>query len=208
MGKSLRAGWVLALAALAVGVGLSVAVWAPYHQPPPPPPEQEPEAQVVTIKLGNFYFEGPVGRSDSADEPKVVVRLKNGQRYKLVFENTTGTLHQVISPLFAAPQAGDARADRGRALSQCLRARAPDGSLVHVRERPPEGLSRLGAAVEGAGLSLGREGFESPGQRLGLLLVVAVGPEVLIGVLGQIIKTPKALELGAAGGGLLRLKGV
>ncbi len=104
MGKSPRAGWALVLVALAVGVGLPVAVWAPYHQPPPPPPEQEPEAQVVTIELGNFYFEGPVGRSDSADEPKVVVRLKNGQRYKLVFENTTGTPHQVISPLFAAPE--------------------------------------------------------------------------------------------------------
>ncbi len=77
MGKSPRAGWALVLVALAVGVGLPVAVWAPYHQPPPPPPEQEPEAQVVTIELGNFYFEGPVGRSDSADEPKGVGRLKH-----------------------------------------------------------------------------------------------------------------------------------
>ncbi|GEM_PF-5517455 len=96
---------------LALGAVLFLGQWsyAPYHQPPPPPPppsgqEQEEEVPEIVIRLGNFFFEGPEGRSDSAEEPKVVVKLKNGQRYKLVFENVSATPHQVISPLFAAPE--------------------------------------------------------------------------------------------------------
>lgn len=91
---------VLALAAVIL---LGEWGYAPYHQPPPPSGEEE-EAEVVVIHLGNFFFEGPEGRSDSTDEPQVILRLTNGKQYKLVFENTTSTPHQVISPLFSAPE--------------------------------------------------------------------------------------------------------
>ncbi|MBI1729717.1 hypothetical protein HY229_01450 [Candidatus Acetothermia bacterium] len=69
----------------------------------------------IHIKIGDFYFEGPEGRSgsdgkpstepDDVKNPKVILRLKNGEHVRLIFENK-GQFHidhEVVSPLFAAP---------------------------------------------------------------------------------------------------------
>lgn len=102
--RSHKALWIIVgLAALGALV-LGFSALAPYHQPPEEEEEEQGQAEVITIQLGNFFFEGPAGRSDSAEEPQVVARLKNGQVYKLRFVNTTSTPHQVVSPLFAAPE--------------------------------------------------------------------------------------------------------
>lgn len=99
--RSHKVLWITAgLAALVLGFGFSAL--APYHQPPEE--EKSEQAEVITIRLGNFFFEGPAGKSDSTEEPQVVARLKHGQAYKLQFVNTTSTPHQVISPLFSAPE--------------------------------------------------------------------------------------------------------
>lgn len=75
---------------------------APYHQPGGGEEggDEGGDAQTITITLGNFFFEGPQGRSSSAENPRVVARLENGKAYKLVFRNTSGIPHQVVSPLF------------------------------------------------------------------------------------------------------------
>lgn len=69
----------------------------------------------IHIKIGDFYFEGPEGRSGSdgkpstepndVKNPKVILRLKNGEHVKLIFENKGQFRidHEVVSPLFAAP---------------------------------------------------------------------------------------------------------
>jgi len=71
----------------------------------------EEQIKEVRIQLGNFFFEGPEGRSGSenktqtAIEPQVIARLKNGEPVKLIFENTSPIVdHEVISPLFSAPE--------------------------------------------------------------------------------------------------------
>ncbi len=73
--------------------------------------QSQPAAKEIHIKLGNFFFEGPEGRSGSESktpteiEPKVIVRLKNGEHVKLIFENPSNVVdHEVISPLFSAPE--------------------------------------------------------------------------------------------------------
>jgi hypothetical protein len=81
---------------------LLIGLWAvaPYHNPQ----EEEQAAQEVTIRVGSFFFEGPAGRSSSTDAPKVVAKLVNGRKYKLIFENVSSAPHQVVSPLLSAPE--------------------------------------------------------------------------------------------------------
>lgn len=74
-------------------------VLAPYHQPGGEEGETG-EMETITIELGNFFFRGPEGQSSATDDPGVVARLENGKAYKLVFQNTADTVHQVVSPLF------------------------------------------------------------------------------------------------------------
>jgi hypothetical protein len=90
-----------AVGGLAVVAVLLSGLWAvaPYHSP-----QEEQTAQEVVIRVGNFFFEGPEGRSSSADEPQVVVKLVNGRKYRLIFENVSSTPHQIVSPLLAAPE--------------------------------------------------------------------------------------------------------
>src|SRR5574341_134826 len=72
-------------------------------------PDQQ-QAREIVIKTGNFFFEGPEGKSGSESKtptditPKVVAKLKNGERVKLVFVNVGGIDHEIISPLFSAPE--------------------------------------------------------------------------------------------------------
>ena len=89
----LAGGGVLAGGALA-GVGLKAV--GPYHDPEEQPDQASTE---VVIQAGNFFFAGPAGRSESADDPQVVAQLTNGQPHRLVFENVSSIGHQVISPL-------------------------------------------------------------------------------------------------------------
>lgn len=89
----LGGGGVLAGSAVA-GVGLNA--FGPYHNPQEQPDQ---EATEVVIQAGNFFFEGPAGHSESADDPQVVAQLTNGQPHRLVFENVSSIGHQVISPL-------------------------------------------------------------------------------------------------------------
>lgn len=89
----LAGGGVLAGSAVA-GVGLTA--FGPYHDPQEQPNQAATE---VVIQAGNFFFDGPAGRSDSSDDPQVVAQLTNGQPHRLVFENVTMMRHQVISPL-------------------------------------------------------------------------------------------------------------
>lgn len=89
----LAGGGVLASGAVAA-VGLNA--FGPYHNPEEEP---NPEATEIVVQAGNFFFDGPAGRSDSADDPQVVAQLTNGQPHRLVFENVTTMRHQVISPL-------------------------------------------------------------------------------------------------------------
>jgi len=89
---------------LAILVGIFIwGNWAlaPYHQPPQ---EEQEQAEEITIQVGSFFFKGPEGHSDSKDEPKVILRLKNGKKAKLIFENVASIPHQVVSPLFSAPE--------------------------------------------------------------------------------------------------------
>lgn len=66
--------------------------------------------KTITIKAGNFFWEGPDGKSGTNSKtpvditPQVVAKLKNGEKVKLVFENIGGIEHEVISPLFSAPE--------------------------------------------------------------------------------------------------------
>jgi len=89
---------------LAILVGIFIwGNWgfAPYHQPPQ---EEQNQAKDVLIRVGSFFFEGPVGHSSSKDDPQVVARLKNGEKVKLIFENVASIPHEVVSPLFSAPE--------------------------------------------------------------------------------------------------------
>lgn len=72
---------------------------------------QDDGIETIEILLGDFYFEGPIGRSGATgkngafDGPQVVARLKNRQPVRLVFKNTSNiVIHQVISPLFSMPE--------------------------------------------------------------------------------------------------------
>lgn len=89
----LAGGGAVAGSAIA-GVGLNA--FGPYHDP-----EEQPSQAMtdVVVQAGNFFFEGPAGRSESADEPQVVARLTNGEPHRLVFENVSSVGHQVVSPL-------------------------------------------------------------------------------------------------------------
>lgn len=73
------------------------------------------DIKTIRIELGDFFFEGPAGRSGAAnkndalagifDPPSPVVQLKNGEPVKLVFVNISPVVnHQVVSPLFSMPE--------------------------------------------------------------------------------------------------------
>lgn len=67
--------------------------------------------KTIEVTLGNFFFEGPEGRSGAIgkngvfEAPEVIVRLKNNEPVHLVFKNVSDIVtHQVISPIFAMPE--------------------------------------------------------------------------------------------------------
>lgn len=77
--------------------------------------QADEDIKTITIELGDFFFEGPEGRSGANspqealagqfDPPATVVKLKNGEPVKLVFVNISSVVdHQVISPLFSMPE--------------------------------------------------------------------------------------------------------
>jgi len=78
----------------------------------------------ITIEMGNFYFEGPEGRSNSTDNPTVVAELTNNRAHTLVFENTAGGTHQVVSSLF-----NDQSLEDGTLGKSEIRTVAPGESL-------------------------------------------------------------------------------
>jgi hypothetical protein len=106
-----------ALIAVVASLGSTKQMGATNHVPIAAAPSavvssQDGAAQVktITIKAGNFFFEGPEGKSGSESKtptdvkPQVVAKLKNGEKVKLVFVNVGGIDHEVISPLFSAPE--------------------------------------------------------------------------------------------------------
>ncbi len=112
------------LALVASGLLLLAALFGFAHLAADPAPADAPpvvaaataqaegdEIETVEILLGDFFFEGPAGRSgptgkDGAfDGPQVVARLKNRQPVRLVFKNVSNiVIHQFISPLFSMPE--------------------------------------------------------------------------------------------------------
>ena len=79
--------------------------------------QDDEEIKTIHITVDNFRFEGPEGISgpvgkppnnvehEAVHNPNVILRLKNRETVKLVFENVSDIVsHEVISPLFSAPE--------------------------------------------------------------------------------------------------------
>jgi hypothetical protein len=77
---------------------------------------QEENVRIVTIRVGNFFFEGPDGKSgtegkpevgvahEAVANPQVILKLKNGEPVRIVFQNESDIVdHEIVSPLFSAP---------------------------------------------------------------------------------------------------------
>lgn len=79
----------------ALTLGLITAISLPTLAPPP--------VKEITIKVGEFFWEGPDGKSSSHDNPAVIATLKNGEHVKITIQNVGQLDHQIISPLFSAP---------------------------------------------------------------------------------------------------------
>ncbi len=88
---------------------------------------QSDDIRTIRVELGDFFFEGPEGRSGAAnkndaiagifDPPETVLQLKNGEPVKLVFVNISSVVdHQVISPLFAMPEEKVFRVSAGQTV--------------------------------------------------------------------------------------------
>ena len=103
------------LAMLMIGVAVATVAWLGFANQG----QQKNQATVqstnqaakeITIKVGNFSFEGPIGKSGTESKtpvdivPQVVAKLKNGEKVKLIFVNVGGIDHEIISPLFSAPE--------------------------------------------------------------------------------------------------------
>lgn len=78
--------------------------------------QEDEEIPTIHITVDNFRFEGPEGISgpvgkppngvehEAVHNPNVILRLKNRETVRLVFENVSDIVsHEVISPLFSAP---------------------------------------------------------------------------------------------------------